>query len=69
MENIFGRKGTRVIDVGGVKIGGDNKIAVQSMNNTAENVAGLGITLLDVGLKKVGKAEVAGLVGLDNLSR
>jgi len=34
MENIFGRKGTRVIDVGGVKIGGDNKIAVQSMNNT-----------------------------------
>ena len=42
---------------------------VQSMNNTAENVAGLGITLLDVGLKKVGKAEVAGLVGLDNLSR
>ena len=39
------------------------------MNNTAENIAGLGITLLDVGLKKVGKAEVAGLVGLDNLSR
>lgn len=34
MENIFGRKGTRVIDVGSVKIGGDNKIAVQSMNNT-----------------------------------
>ena len=34
MENYYGRKGTRVINVGGVLIGGDNPIRVQSMNNT-----------------------------------
>ncbi|MBO7451947.1 MAG: flavodoxin-dependent (E)-4-hydroxy-3-methylbut-2-enyl-diphosphate synthase [Clostridiales bacterium] len=34
MDNIYGRKGTKVINVGGLLIGGDNPIAVQSMNNT-----------------------------------
>lgn len=34
MDNYYGRKGTRVINVGGLVIGGDNPIAVQSMNNT-----------------------------------
>ena len=31
---MYGRKKTRVIDIGGVKIGGDNPIAIQSMCNT-----------------------------------
>lgn len=43
MEYLFDRKKTRVINVGGVLIGGDNPVSVQSMNNT--NTADVNATL------------------------
>ena len=37
MKKITNRKNTRVINVGGVQIGGQNKVIIQSMTNTKTN--------------------------------
>lgn len=37
MKKIINRKNTRIINVGGVQIGGQNKVIIQSMTNTKTN--------------------------------